>query len=89
MFDVVFEILAGGSIPDNATKHLLLDVMISSAKSKQSHDVLKCIFEGKDYQNLKADYLKPSTKHKHEIVKAIYSAVYPEQTLEMKKKLFE
>jgi hypothetical protein len=85
-FDLIFEILAAGTLQDLSTKHLLVEVMFSSAKSQDDHEVLKSLFNGADIRRgnmkLSADYLKISAKHKHDIVKSLWSATYPEQTLD-------
>jgi hypothetical protein len=57
LFELVYEILESGVVPDKATKHLLFDVMISSALSQEAIIGLTCLFDEGDYKGLEYSYI--------------------------------
>lgn len=85
--------LASGGIKDQSTRHMLLSTFISSCYNMKYMGMLVNMFNGKDITDdkgnkvLDAGAIEVSSKHKHEMMKAIWSS--KDLYLDVKKSLMK
>ena len=75
LFELVDAKLKAGADLDKATRHLLLDTLISSARTKEQLARLRGLFESKTADSAHPDTQPDvSVKHRHAIVKAFFKS---------------
>ena len=79
IFEMILDgILTAGSLKeDKATRHLVIDALLSAARNENHYKMLLAMFEEGYVINSKGTKLEDcelSLKHKYEIVKGVYSS---------------
>ena len=78
IFELILDnILTSGSIKDNATRHVVLEAMLSSARNEDHISMLiKWFMDGAVYNTAgkKLQEVEISLKHKHTIMERIWSS---------------
>ena len=72
---ILDQILASGAIGDNATRHVLLDAALSSARNEDHYERLVQWFKAGHLTNTAGDKLEGvevSLKHKHAMMERIW-----------------
>lgn len=77
MFKLIVTLLATGKFPKGSTQHLLLECAINSARNDSDINIVKNWYAEEtmtDLEGNKVDGIEISNKHKHLMLRRIYSS---------------